>query len=1025
MQDSTIINIKLNKMKTFSKILVILLLTVCAQSTHWSGNVLYDLEFYSEAFRRETDSWISTIKLAQVGQKTIQCGSEIMLGGPSIWLAGQNSVFEEHSWSKKYFNLPVHKAVKLEMTFYVFDNWVGEDGFSVNYETGEARVFTPKQALTTGTNKCGSNQPIITFYATFQHVQDSLTLRVKTNIFEPSSTGSVGFRNIVLTFLEEIPSTGFTSCSVSSVNPLSSDNFCGCSEKTPMSPPQSGLCEGCDASCLTCNAPGSCTSCHPGSYLTQTGQCLPCSSSCQTCSGSTAFCTTCQENFYFVDFSCYPSCENPYYSIPADNMLFCYSRCNSQEYAYMWTDDNCETSCDPPLVKEKRGNTWACKFPCEDTSLYLNWDGTCGTACPYSSDQEKLFFGVHLCDFPCTNSEDYLYWDGLCVDSCPDPLVEIEVGGKKSCSYPCEANQFLYDNGICKPTCPSPYTIEIQHSRNFCVLKCPENQYLDDEGNCQIASYPDEFSLRVRIDDEMIDLTFIDRTLKAENEEFNIFGKKYTISSTWAFFSLNLAEKYSLDNWDTNSKCGCFQQVCGKDCDGSLECQYNLAPTEKTPWFCHPWAQRNSYCWSVISSGQKNYSSYSLSQISTISLTSYGGPDVEFISPGFTLNNNLLNQKYALNALAMHVTSRGKVDLTSSYRYVESDRRVITSQEFAKINIPPKIEANLDAAKCNSTTVDLPLTLSSQSFGPNNQTITPFHLYNILRRAQKPTLTVLLNQDILGPNGVVEWNNQDTFDFLDPCNQQFFTLRKDPKGNYFVNMPATQRLANSESIICIAINDLASSQYDLVLYELRNNTSVWSASDRFVGLVSKDYVEDTTLRLTVKASQTLSLSEVKVQVGLHTDVDPPFIVITTTAAAVCQLYLSPLCNLEVSITDDLAYVKQDISKCGRLYEKAGYTCDGISGYFYPPNKNGYAQENLNNKAFIENFSKAVPSTDELSIFKNWITNWTWQNAPTKILIMMIIPLSLFFTCRKLYKELKGCCEKHRYSPLSRVEPKEP
>jgi len=73
-------------MKTLSKIVIILFLTFCPQSTHWSENVLYDLEFYSEAFRSETDSWASTMKLARGGQKTIQCGSEIMLGGPSIWL---------------------------------------------------------------------------------------------------------------------------------------------------------------------------------------------------------------------------------------------------------------------------------------------------------------------------------------------------------------------------------------------------------------------------------------------------------------------------------------------------------------------------------------------------------------------------------------------------------------------------------------------------------------------------------------------------------------------------------------------------------------------------------------------------------------------------------------------------------------------------------------------------------------------------------------------------------------------------
>ena len=85
-----------------------------------------------------------------------------------------------------------------------------------------------------------------------------------------------------------------------------------------------------------------------------------------------------------------------------------------------------------------------------------------------------------------------------------------------------------------------------------------------------------------------------------------------------------------------------------------------------------------------------------------------------------------------------------------------------------------------------------------------------------------------------------EWNTKENFEFLDPCNQQFLALRKDKVGNLFVELPASQRLTNPESTICIAINDIASTQDDLGLYELKNGTSTRFASDHFVGLFKQE-----------------------------------------------------------------------------------------------------------------------------------------------------------------------------------------
>jgi len=73
-----------------------------------------------------------------------------------------------------------------------------------------------------------------------------------------------------------------------------------------------------------------------------------------------------------------------------------------------------------------------------------------------------------------------------------------------------------------------------------------------------------------------------------------------------------------------------------------------------------------------------------------------------------------------------------------------------------------------------------------------------FHAYTILRKAEIAKLSTLDDQDILAPIGILEWNNQESFDILDPCNQQFLTLRKNQVGNFFVNLPPLQMLATKQ-----------------------------------------------------------------------------------------------------------------------------------------------------------------------------------------------------------------------------------
>src|SRR5262249_18127061 len=82
--------------------------------------------------------------------------------------------------------------------------------------------------------------------------------------------------------------------------------------------------------------------------------------------------------------------------------------------------------------------------------------------------------------------------------------------------------------------------------------------------------------------------------------------------------------------------------------------------------------------------------------------------------------------------------------------------------------------------------------------------------------------------------------------FLDPCNQQIITLFND-SDQYYVLWVANQ---TTTPPFCIGAQDDPNSLTDLVLYEFQNGSSIFSPSSRFKGVLSGDYLESYTLRIT-------------------------------------------------------------------------------------------------------------------------------------------------------------------------------
>jgi len=499
-------------------------------------------------------------------------------------------------------------------------------------------------------------------------------------------------------------------------------------------------------------------------------------------------------------------------------------------------------------------------------------------------------------------------------------------------------------------------------------------------------------------------VTYVEAQVNADADELFIPGRgQFSLDPTWAFFILETKQTYYVDNWDHDKQCGCNPQVCGKECkDEGFGCfTHNV---NDISWMCRTLFKEN-YCWSLVSSGKQAFSAYTLKHLSTIALTSYGGPDGQFVSPGFTISDRLAGQTYSLNALILNTTARSNAKL-SDFRFVENQWEVIGAEEFANINTPPLLKADEANAKCTDK-LDMKVTLDPcyRKKYPN-----PFQTYQILTKAAKTTITLLNQRKILTPNGILEWSsNERAFTYIDPCNQQFLTLQTDIMGNYYVKTPGNQRLI--DGTICIAVQeDTTSSHYNLVLYEAKNATGYWTYSKRFVGILSDNYISNVALRITTDVSRPLIQAELHVEIKFNTDINPPFLTVTTSLPTSCKLFLSPNCTKDVFTIQGFLYKTINIDSCGYLYEKAAYDCQGFSASFYPPT-------NLVQPAFVEYLEEVVPievfsvpvAEDEPNDFENpfgGIDRYNFLSKFFMFLILAAVITSFTATAYYLYKMIK-------------------
>jgi len=85
---------------------------------------------------------------------------------------------------------------------------------------------------------------------------------------------------------------------------------------------------------------------------------------------------------------------------------------------------------------------------------------------------------------------------------------------------------------------------------------------------------------------------------------------------------------------------------------------------------------------------------------------------------------------------------------------------------------------------------------------------------------------------------------------FDPCNR-VLTLIQDPEKDIFYVNPISHQKLTNEKILQYGTKD------NLILYEIKNETKIWSPSTRFTGVLSNNFIERIELRITSHSTEEI------------------------------------------------------------------------------------------------------------------------------------------------------------------------
>jgi len=580
------------------------------------------------------------------------------------------------------------------------------------------------------------------------------------------------------------------------------------------------------------------------------------------------------------------------------------------------------------------------------SNSFVLFDGICYSQCP---DESYIVKGMSDQERECIDkcpAGKYNAWNFTCIDDCPFPFIKKHTLHQgQICEFPCNRNvEYLYLNGSCLKTCPE--------------------ESLNSEGNqgfqlCNIGSN----IVNAIINEQNVSLTIDAISMHPYKSSIqNVGGKlpsSFKIETTWTFFSVDEEDYdlYTIQNWDSDVKCGCQPKLCGRDCDPGYFCDDSRGGNKNAydlkcwiPFLDHV-SSHPKFCYNLYTKGNETFKAYKIQPFSSISLVNYGGPGITTIndddfSGWFTITDKINNQSFAMNAMIIHSETK---KIFQDFRYAPSENRVVLKQQLLEMyNQTPHVEVFWNESKCDSDGAYLSRKINLPTSEVNKLEEKNIFSYQILAQAQVPEFTSLEDVFILTPSsGVRRWKmSQSTngFHYLDPCNQQFLTLEFNHlNGNYMVRPPGQQKL-NDHKYLCIVVAESLDWDDDtrgLVLYELLNGTDIWRRSTRFTGILTNDYLSQVTLLVTTNSSIPLNSTEDddhSVSIAINHGTSQPRISLKTNYPMVCDIYISRECTFRITTTKEgLTGFKQIPQHCGKWYERPAYQCNGLLGYLHPPN----------------------------------------------------------------------------------------
>jgi len=241
-------------------------------------------------------------------------------------------------------------------------------------------------------------------------------------------------------------------------------------------------CDSCDSSCLTCQFPGTSTSCLTCSIgLVINGQCTSCTTPCKNCTGVSTNCTSCTGGYYLTSNQCETTCPDGYYADPSTNTcLICNAACLTCNEMFAI---NC-LSCSPGFVLMS-GQCLACDTSCTTCSGIGNTD--CITC------NGSLYYQQGSCVGTC--GKDYYIMTSpmkQCI-KCPTTCLTCVSTDVQQC-LTCATNCYftLINNATSTGSClylTCPANLKMDVTTMTCVQNCDSGEYYDANYNqCKVCN---------------------------------------------------------------------------------------------------------------------------------------------------------------------------------------------------------------------------------------------------------------------------------------------------------------------------------------------------------------------------------------------------------------------------------------------------------------------------------------------------------------------------------------------------------